>query len=235
MNMNVTFSEPIKTDMAVAFSETGSDVDVDFGNVQVVNIGLSAYEVAVKNGFEGTEEEWLESLEGEDGRDGYTPVKGVDYFDGKDGYTPVKGVDYFDGQNGKDGYTPVKGVDYFDGQDGQPGEDAAFIAVQNQTTFDEVMAAIEQGKAVFARSGKNYYILTNYETSLIRFSRAYQSTTSHITLNTSDKWAAGSTTHAKSSHTHTSDDVTFTDETIDLLVEAVLNKLPVYDGEVETE
>ncbi len=36
-------------------------------------------------------------------------------FDGKDGYTPQKGVDYFDGE---DGYTPQKGVDYFDGKDG---------------------------------------------------------------------------------------------------------------------
>lgn len=39
--------------------------------------GKSAYEIAVKNGFEGTEEEWLESLQGEEG---YTPQKGVDYF-----------------------------------------------------------------------------------------------------------------------------------------------------------
>jgi hypothetical protein len=39
--------------------------------------GLSAYEIAVKNGFEGTEEEWLDSLKGEDGK---TPVKGVDYW-----------------------------------------------------------------------------------------------------------------------------------------------------------
>ena len=39
--------------------------------------GLSAYEIAVKNGFEGTEQEWLASL---NGKDGYTPEKGVDYF-----------------------------------------------------------------------------------------------------------------------------------------------------------
>lgn len=67
-----------------------------------------------------------------DGKDGYTPIKGVDYFDGvdgqngrdgQDGYTPRKGIDYFDGQNGKDGYTPVKGVDYFDGQNGKDGKD----------------------------------------------------------------------------------------------------------------
>ena len=51
-----------------------------------------------------------------DGKDGRTPVKGVDYFDGKDGKTPVKGVDYFDGEDGK---TPVKGVDYYTEADKQ--------------------------------------------------------------------------------------------------------------------
>lgn len=51
------------------------------------------------------------------GKDGYTPVKGVDYFDGKNG-TNGK-----DGKNGVDGKTPVKGVDYFDGKDGKDGVD----------------------------------------------------------------------------------------------------------------
>lgn len=68
------------------------------------------------------------------GKDGYTPQKGVDYFDGEDGkdgadgYTPQKGIDYFDGKDGKDGadgYTPIKGVDYFDGKDGINGKDGA--------------------------------------------------------------------------------------------------------------
>ncbi len=36
--------------------------------------GASAYEIAVKNGFKGTEIEWLESLKGD------KPVKDVDYF-----------------------------------------------------------------------------------------------------------------------------------------------------------
>jgi hypothetical protein len=60
-------------------------------------------------------------LPGKDGRDGKTPIKGVDYFDGepgRDGKTPVKGRDYFDGEPGRDGKTPIKGVDYFDGKDG---------------------------------------------------------------------------------------------------------------------
>lgn len=84
----------------------------------------------------------IKGKDGRDGVDGYTPVKGKDYFDGqdgkdglngKDGYTPIKGIDYFDGKNGVDGkdgvngkdgaagYTPVKGVDYFDGKDGKDG------------------------------------------------------------------------------------------------------------------
>lgn len=50
--------------------------------------GKSAYEIAIDNGFEGTEEEWLESLRGDDG---YTPVKGVDYFDGAKGDKGDKG------------------------------------------------------------------------------------------------------------------------------------------------
>ena len=36
--------------------------------------GLSAYEIAVKHGFEGSEEEWLASLKGTDSKDGKTPI-----------------------------------------------------------------------------------------------------------------------------------------------------------------
>lgn len=75
-----------------------------------------AYNIALANGFVGSIEDWLESLKG---KDGYTPVKGVDYFDGS------PGKDGADGQPGKDGYTPIKGVDYFDGQDGQPGKNGS--------------------------------------------------------------------------------------------------------------
>lgn len=42
--------------------------------------GASAYEVAVENGFEGTEEEWLASLKGNDGKT--TSVNGVEQVDG---------------------------------------------------------------------------------------------------------------------------------------------------------
>lgn len=42
-----------------------------------------------------------------------TPVNGID------GYTPIKGRDYFDG------YTPIKGEDYFDGTKGEKGDDGS--------------------------------------------------------------------------------------------------------------
>lgn len=40
------------------------------------NYGMSAYELAVSNGFDGTEEEWLASLEGKDGTDGENGING---------------------------------------------------------------------------------------------------------------------------------------------------------------
>ena len=103
------------------FSESEQTFSARYKGLQIINgkggeNGKSAYELAVQNGFEGSETEWLESLHG---KDGYTPIKGVDYFDGTDGvnglpgYTPVKGVDYFDGKDGADGKTPVKGTDYY--------------------------------------------------------------------------------------------------------------------------
>ena len=45
--------------------------------------GLSAYEIAVKNGFQGSETEWLASLKGDDGKDGA---------DGKDGVSSSGGT-----------------------------------------------------------------------------------------------------------------------------------------------
>ncbi len=50
-----------------------------------VTRGLSAYEIAVKNGFVGTEAEWLEYLRGDDGKDGTNGMNGVDGMDGADG------------------------------------------------------------------------------------------------------------------------------------------------------
>lgn len=93
----------------------------------------------------------LPGMQGIPGKDGYTPVKGRDYFDGipgKDGYSPVKNKDYFDGAKGKDGYTPVKDRDYRDGRDGRDG----YIPVKGKDYFDGAV-----GKAGYTPvKGKDY-------------------------------------------------------------------------------
>ena len=61
------------------------------------NKGLSAYDLAVQNGFVGTLDEWLESLKGADGADGINGTNGKDGENGKDG------ADGSDGRNGIDG------------------------------------------------------------------------------------------------------------------------------------
>ena len=55
--------------------------------------GLSAYEIAVKNGFEGTEAEWLESLKGLPGVDGGTLT--VNNREAVDGNITVRGTDIY--------------------------------------------------------------------------------------------------------------------------------------------
>lgn len=68
--------------------------------------GLSAYEIAVKNGFVGTVSEWLESLKGADGLPGKDGINGTDGRDGRDG------KDGADGENGKSAYEVAVGNGY---------------------------------------------------------------------------------------------------------------------------
>lgn len=79
--------------------------------------GKSAYQIALDEGFEGSETDWLASLKGKDGKDG---IDGINGTNGKDG------------TNGIDGKTPVKGVDYFT---------AAEIEAIEQGAADKVDAA----------------------------------------------------------------------------------------------
>lgn len=66
---------------------------------------LTAYALAVKAGFQGTVEEWLESLVGPKGDTGATGIqgpKGETGASGKDGKAPVKGTDYWTPADKKD-------------------------------------------------------------------------------------------------------------------------------------
>ena len=73
--------------------------------------GLSAYQIAVKNGFKGTEQEWLDSLVGPPGPAGPAGPKG------EQGPQGEKGDKGDTGEAGTDGNTPVCGVDYFTDED----------------------------------------------------------------------------------------------------------------------
>lgn len=68
---------------AKAAAESAKKAEQAAGNVKD---GASAYEVAVANGFEGTEAEWLESLIGPQGATGATGATGKDGTDGKSAY-----------------------------------------------------------------------------------------------------------------------------------------------------
>ena len=61
IDITTTLTQDTVSDTSVPSSK------VVYDELQKVSTGNSAYEIAKKNGFEGTEEEWLESLKGEDG------------------------------------------------------------------------------------------------------------------------------------------------------------------------
>ena len=65
--------------------------------------GLSAYQIAVNNGFVGTEQQWLDSLVGSDGPTGATGPQGVQGIQGETGPTGSQGNDGADGMPGDDG------------------------------------------------------------------------------------------------------------------------------------
>ena len=136
--------------------------------------GKSAYEIALENGFVGTESEWLESLKGADGKDGINGKDGVDGAPGQDGLDGQPGKDGIDGQNGADGQDGVngsdgksayiiavehgftgtetewlaslKGADGKDGADGQPGKDAPEVDLSNYATKDQLQKLEENAE-----------------------------------------------------------------------------------------
>ncbi|MBQ7798936.1 MAG: collagen-like protein, partial [Oscillospiraceae bacterium] len=87
------------------------------GNVSTVfaKDGASAYEIAVKNGFEGTEAEWIDSLQGPQGDQGLQGIQG------EKGEPGPRGPQ---GEKGETGATGAPGKDGADGKDGIDGRDA---------------------------------------------------------------------------------------------------------------
>lgn len=81
--------------------------------------GLSAYQVAVQHGFEGTEDEWLISLKGEKGETGPKGDKGDT---GEKGATGERGPQGLQGERGLQGVQGEKGEQGIQGPVGPKGE-----------------------------------------------------------------------------------------------------------------
>lgn len=90
--------------------------------------GASAYEIAVSNGFTGTETEWLASLKGEKGDQGEQGPKGDTGLQGVQGIQGIQGIQGEQGPKGDKGDTGEQGIA---GNDGINGSSAYEIAVKN--------------------------------------------------------------------------------------------------------
>jgi len=104
--------------------------------------GKSAYEIAVANGFIGTESEWLESLKGSDGRDGVDGKDGANGLPGKDGIDGEPGVNGTDGKSAyiiavEHGFTGTE-TEWLASLKGADGKNAPEVDLSNYATKDEL-------------------------------------------------------------------------------------------------
>lgn len=88
--------------------------------------GLSAYQLAVKNGYTGTEQQWLASITGVEGKSAYEVAK-------QEGYTGTKAewLASLKGEKGEKGDKGDTGATGTPGQDGADGLSAYQIALEN--------------------------------------------------------------------------------------------------------
>lgn len=109
--------------------------------------GLSAYDIAVKNGFIGTESEWLASLKGDKGDSTSSKVTIVDgywYIDGVN--TGVKAVGT-DGKDGEDGEYAGQGLSAYEiakknGFEGTEAEWLASLKGEKGDTTDSIVTEV---------------------------------------------------------------------------------------------
>jgi len=108
--------------------------------------GKSAYEIAVANGFVGTEEEWLESLKGEKGDKGDKGDQGIQGEKGDKGDRGEQGVQGEKGDKGDKGDTGETG------QNGEKGETGRAATIH----VGDVVAGTEA--SVINRGSENYAV-----------------------------------------------------------------------------
>ena len=91
--------------------------------------GESAYQIAIDNGFVGSQAQWLESLKGEngqDGTDGFSPIITPSTENTPETYkldiTTVDGTFITDNLKGERGFQGIQGIPGIQGEPGAPGQ-----------------------------------------------------------------------------------------------------------------
>lgn len=110
--------------------------------------GYSAYEVAIKNGYTGTEAEWLATLKGEKGEKGEPGVNGIEGKPGKDGVDGVNGADGKPGTNGLSAYELAA-------KNGFSGNESAWLASLKGDKGDQGPKGDEGQNGVNGADGKD--------------------------------------------------------------------------------
>lgn len=156
MKISITFEEN-RQEIPTDFEENSTGFNTEFGNfISVGGDCKSAYEIAVKNGFEGTEEEWLESLQGEDGKDGIdgiSPIASIEDITGghRVTITDKEGAKTFDVMDGKDGQGGGGGVTSWNDLTDKPFREMPKFNIQwdgdmtGHTVLDMSMLGYPQG------------------------------------------------------------------------------------------
>lgn len=106
--------------------------------------GKSAYEIALQNGFTGTEADWLTSLKGQKGDTGAPGAKGEP---GEKGERGEKGEAGETGEKGEKGDTGTPGKDGVNGTDGKDGADgfSPTVTVTETSTGATITATDKNG------------------------------------------------------------------------------------------
>lgn len=109
--------------------------------------GKSAYEVALQNGFTGTEADWLTSLKGQKGDTGAKGERGEKGEPGEKGERGEKGEAGETGEKGEKGDTGTPGKDGVNGTDGKDGADgfSPTVTVTETSTGATITATDKNG------------------------------------------------------------------------------------------
>ena len=103
------------TEISANITETAPEFLVQISSARGDD-GLSAYQVAVENGYVGTENEWLVSLKGEKGDQGIQGIQGIQ---GEKGNQGIQGIQ---GEKGDTGAQGIQGIPGIQGERGIQGE-----------------------------------------------------------------------------------------------------------------